>query len=108
MITATFPSDSNKNLSNLLRATVLNAKWNKDQDIDPFKNLKFRITASGQMKYATRFGNYLFYTSGGVFPVRSPKDPYFIVHEAESYVRAEERKQYAEKRLFQFQKLQKM
>jgi len=35
MITATFPSDSSKNLSSLLRNTVLSVKWNKGRKVDP-------------------------------------------------------------------------
>lgn len=80
LVTASFPKASARKLSAALRQSVLSARWNAGESVAAEEGLSFRVTvAGGTLKLASRFGNGLVYSAGGVIPVESVDDPFFVV-----------------------------
>jgi hypothetical protein len=79
MITATFLKDRESDFSSSLRHVVLNVRWDKSKQVDPFSDLRFTILETDRMEYVKRLGKTLLYSRDGLFPATSPEHPIFVV-----------------------------
>lgn len=80
MVTASFPTESERKFSAALRRSVLSVRWHRGESVAADEGLNFRVTvAGGTLKLARRMSNTLLYTPGGVFPNKSVDDPLFVV-----------------------------
>jgi hypothetical protein len=78
ILTATFPASHEKELSALLRATVLSARIDESVPMEPGEELSFTLDASPRLKLARGMSRSLTYTTEGVVPTASPDDPLFL------------------------------
>jgi hypothetical protein len=99
MVTATFPAESEGQLSAPLRQSVLTTRWDKDAEVAAGEGLRYTVGERGALKFAKRIGNTLMYTGGGVFPSPAADDPLFVVGPSFAEVAAADRKGFAEGRV---------
>ena len=78
MVTATFPVTRTKELSALLRATVLSVRVDESVPTEPGEELSFTLEASPKLKLTRGMTRSLTYTREGVVPTPSPDDPLFL------------------------------
>jgi len=110
ILTATFPVAERDQFSDLLKATVLSARFENaaSSDSAPHKvedkesPLLF-VTAAGRLKRVNNFspGKAQMFTADGRMPVPSPKDPMFIIAPSLGIPPITHQRQYAEQRLRQ-------
>ncbi len=77
-IVASFPIELEKDFSSLLKDSLINAKWDRKKEVDPFADLSFSIDGSGPLKFAKRLQSTLLYSQDGKFPVEV-ETPIFVV-----------------------------
>lgn len=77
-IVASFPIELEKELSTLLKDSLISAKWDRKKEVDPFADLSFNVDASGSLKFAKRLQSTLLYSKDGKFPVEVDT-PIFVV-----------------------------
>jgi hypothetical protein len=77
LVTATFPKDSEANLSDVLKKAVMGARVGATR-ADPFDALTFRISPTHEMKVAKVMANTIILSKGGVFPAKSVEIPVFV------------------------------
>lgn len=77
-IVASFPVDLEKDLSTVLKDSIVSAKWDRKKEVDPFADLSFAVESSGSLKFAKRLQSTLLYSKDGKFPV-DVDTPIFIV-----------------------------
>lgn len=99
MVTATFPKVETDKLSALLKSVVLSARPDSTKPPTPDTDVDFTIVASEKLKLTQGIGKMLVYTKDGVIPMKSPKDPLFIVAPSLSKVEPENKQQFALRRL---------
>lgn len=101
MVTATFPKTRERELSARLKSAVLSTRPERAPGRDPAADLPFTIAASEKLRLTAGLSKTLAYTKDGVIPTRSPKDPLFIAAPALGKVIAADKRQFAERRLYQ-------
>lgn len=101
LVTATFPREATAKFSAKLKATVVGARWDRSRAVDPFSDLRFRLTAQPPLQFARRFGNMLLFTEGGRFPQPSPTAALFGAGYALADVASVSKKVFSLKRLAQ-------
>lgn len=77
-IIASFPVELEKDLSNVLKDSLINAKWDRKKEVDPFADLSFSVNGNGPLKFAKRLQANLLYSQEGKFPVEV-ETPIFVV-----------------------------
>ncbi len=77
-IVASFPIELEKDLSSLLKDSLIKAKWDRKKEVDPFADLSFSVDGSGPLKFAKRLQSTLLYSQDGKFPVEV-ETPIFVV-----------------------------
>lgn len=77
-IIASFPVELEKELSTVLKDSLIAAKWDRKKEVDPFADLSFNVDASGSLKFAKRLQSTLLYSKDGKFPVEVDT-PIFVV-----------------------------
>lgn len=98
MITASAPMAQKARYSTPLKAAIMSAKWNRGGKKEPAAGLPFSISATANIRYATRMGNSLAYSLNGAFPVKTPGDPLVVIASAPIAVQAKDRVATAERR----------
>lgn len=101
LVTATFPKEAAAKFSASLKATVVGARWDRARAVDPFGDLRFRLTAQPPLQFAHRVGNMLLFTEGGRFPQPSPNAALFVAGYALADVAPDDKKAFSLKRLAQ-------
>lgn len=79
MVMASFPVDYEKDLSELLKKTILSATWDPNAKIDLTEGLTFSVKESADLKIATKVGNMLTLTRDGITPQPDPAEPLLVV-----------------------------
>jgi hypothetical protein len=97
LVTAAFPRTQAQELCARLKSAVLSTRL--DGAPDPQASLPFTVAASPKLKPAPGPTRTLTYTRGGVTPVKSPKDPMFIVVPALGEFVIEDKIEFAEQLL---------
>lgn len=77
-VIASFPIESEKDLLATLKDSLLNAKWDRKKEVDPFADLSFSVDGNGPLKFAKRLQSTLLYSQDGKFPVEV-ETPIFII-----------------------------
>jgi hypothetical protein len=101
LVTATAPKAQDRELAARLKAAVLSTRLDRHAPPDPGTDLPFTVAASPKLKLTPAISKTLAYTKDGVIPTESPKDPLFLAAPALGKVVAEDKRQYAERRLRQ-------
>lgn len=101
MITGTFPEDLKTRWSLPLRNSVLGAKWEANLKTDPLAGLVFTIQDDPELKFAKRISNMIALTKNGELPGKPNNDPLFIVGPAIGRAIIVNKKEFAERRLYQ-------
>ena len=99
MVTATFPKSHERELSARLKSAVLSARIDRSAPAGVGANLPFTVAPSKKLKLTPVVSNTLGYTKDGVIPVKSPKDPLFMVAPSLGKVVVEDKRQFAERNL---------
>lgn len=79
MVTAAFPKDQARRLSQPMRASLLSTKWDVAKAVAVEEGLDFSVVEWGRLKLAKRLINTLLYTGDRIFPSKSPAVPFFMV-----------------------------
>jgi hypothetical protein len=101
IITATYPSELEKELSQRMRSSALSAKWERGKNVSATEGLNFSVTEAGELKLARRMLNSLLYTKSGEFPSRAVENPIFIVAGSVSQLEIFDRAKFARERIVQ-------
>ena len=94
LLTANFPQQLENSLSQLIKNSLLSAKWGKNRAVDLFADLNFAIENPPSLKFAGRVLNILAYTRDGVIPIKTPEEPLFVVGQSLNKVLVIEPKQF--------------
>jgi len=80
MIMGTFPEDSEGEVGDAIRRSILKASWKPEaRNKDPFEGLPFRITATRKLKIAGRMGSNLMLTESGTMGPHGPEEPLYVI-----------------------------
>lgn len=108
LVTATFPEEADRELSEPLKKAVLAARITNEK-IDPFDGVTFRIIPAKDMKIAKVLGNSIILTKGGAFPANAEEIPLMVAAASGSVdMKVSERKDFAEARFRKTAKLEKI
>lgn len=101
MLTATFPAESARALSEKMKVSILTATWDRAKAVPLDEGLSFTISEAGGLKLTKRMSNALLYTLSGIIPNKSIDEPLFVVAQALSKIIAIDAEEYARSRLLQ-------
>jgi hypothetical protein len=99
LITATFPKELERQLSEKLKASVLTAIWNREKVVGPTEGLNYSITEKGELRIAKRIANSLVYTKNGIFPSKDIDDPLFVIAQSLAKTNIANREEFAKGRV---------
>jgi hypothetical protein len=99
IVTATFPTTFENELSEIMRASILTTRWDKEKSVSPEEGANFSLSEKGEMRLAQRMGNQLLYTKGAIFPSTDVDEPIFVAGQAMSNVRIDDPEYYAKLRI---------
>lgn len=101
IVMATFPKTHEQKLSAQLKLAVLSTRLEQVLPPKPGSDLPFTLRASQKLKLTPAINKTLAYTKDGIIPTKSVKDPLFVVAPAVSQVVVTNKRQFAERRLYQ-------
>jgi hypothetical protein len=106
MVAASFPKEFEKELSQPLKTSVLTTTWNKNKVVSITEGLSYSLTEKGDYKLAKRLTNALVYTVNGVFPSKSPDDPFFIIAPSIAKLTIEDKEAFSKSRALSVQNIE--
>lgn len=77
LVTATFPKEADRKLSESLKKTVIAARITT-RKIDPIDGVTFRVTPLRDMKITKILGNGIILTKDGAFPAKAEETPLLV------------------------------
>jgi len=101
LITASFPKELERQLSEKMKASLLSAIWNTEKVIVLTEGLNYSITEKGELRIAKRIANSLVYTKNGVFPSKDVDDPVFVIAQSLAKTDIANPEEFAEGRVLQ-------
>jgi hypothetical protein len=78
MIAASTPRASEDRLGATLRRTLISAKWNPDEILDPYAGLGFALAEAGSLKISDRLPSMISFTRGGHRGALASDEPLFL------------------------------
>jgi hypothetical protein len=78
MIAASTPRAFEDRLGETLRRTLISAKWNPDQILDPYAGLGFALAEAGSLKISDRLPSMISFTRGGHRGALASDEPLFL------------------------------
>ncbi len=78
MLSGTFPKDAETTLSAPIRAALMDTKWSKREEADPFVNFRFSVSPTPKLTFAKELDTLVAFSADGVFPLAEPGDPFLV------------------------------
>lgn len=78
MIAASTPRAFEERLGETLRGTLIGAKWNPAEILDPYAGLGFAVVEAGSLKISHRLPSMISFTRGGTRGELAPDEPLFL------------------------------
>jgi hypothetical protein len=78
MIAAATPEAFEDHLGETLRHTLIGAKWNPAEILDPYEGLGFTVVEAGSLKISDRLPSMISFTRGGYRGQLSPDEPLLL------------------------------
>jgi hypothetical protein len=78
MLTAATPWTSDDHLGETLRRTLISAKWNPAESLDPYAGLGFTLAEAGSLEISDRLPSMISFTRRGYRGALAPGEPLFL------------------------------
>ena len=78
-VLAAVPEEFDKELGETMKKALLTTTWEPEAEIDFYEGLTFRVKESGDLKIATKVGNMIMMTRGGLKVQTDPRAPMLLV-----------------------------
>ncbi len=101
IVTAMFPSNFERELSETMKLSILTTTWDRKKDVSPTEGLNFTIEEKGELKLSRRMVNMLTFTKTGRFPSKDIDDPVFIVGQSTARIQIVNPEEFAKARIAQ-------
>jgi hypothetical protein len=106
MIAASTPQSLEESLGEVLRKTVIRAKWEPAMVLDPYDGLGFTASETESLKVSDRISNMISFTKGGHRGVVTPVEPLFIIGSSFNLVAVTDLGEFARQRLMETAEVQ--